>query len=123
MRRQGFRDLVVNCNNMTRLLETLVQEVDDLVLLFTASTPTVNFRYVPTGEALSGAILDTINKQISGQIVDGGEAHVPKTKANGVVSPRACFLHYENCEDDVHHLVKLVQQLVAQLWWRPTGTV
>ena len=75
---QGLRDLVVNCNNMTRLLETLVQEVDDLVLLFTASTPTVNFRYVPTGEVLSGVILDTINKQISGQIIDGGEAHVPK---------------------------------------------
>ncbi len=80
MGRQGFLDPVVNCNNMIRLLETLMQEVDDLVLLFIASTPTVNFRYVPTGEVLSGVILDTINKQISGQIIDGEEAHVPKNQ-------------------------------------------
>jgi hypothetical protein len=23
---------------------------------------------------------------------------------------QACFLHYENCEDDVHHLIALVHQ-------------
>ena len=54
--------------------------------------------------------LNTLNQKISNAITDSGEAHIPTTKVNGAVSLRACFLHYENCKDDVHHLVALVQQ-------------
>ncbi|MCP4878360.1 MAG: hypothetical protein GY896_23145 [Gammaproteobacteria bacterium] len=59
---------------------------------------------------MSDEALNALNQKISDDIVDSGEAHIPTTKINGVVSLRACFLHYENCEDDVHHLIALILQ-------------
>jgi len=108
--REGVRDMVINCNNMARLLGELVEKSDNLELLAPVSTSTVNFRYSPYDMSLSNKTLDSLNQKISDDIVDSGEAHIPTTKVNGVVSLRACFLHYENCEDDVHHLIALVLQ-------------
>jgi len=54
--------------------------------------------------------LNTLNQQISDAIADSGEAHIPTTTVKGATSLRACFLHYENCEDDVHHLISLVRR-------------
>ncbi len=108
--REGVRDMVINCNNMARLLGELVEKSGNLELLSPVSVSTVNFRYVPEGTSLSNETLDPLNQKISDDIVDSGEAHIPTTKINGVVSLRACFLHYENCEDDVHHLIALVLQ-------------
>ncbi len=108
--RDGVRDMVINCNNMARLLGKLVEKSGDLELLAPVSTSTVNFRYVPTGTSLSNEALHALNQRISDNIADSGEAHIPTTKINGAVSLRACFLHYENCEEDVHHLIALVRQ-------------
>ena len=108
--REGVRDMIINCNNMARLLGNLVEKSDTLELLSPVSISTVNFRYVPMGTSLSNEALNTLNQKISDDIVDSGEAHIPTTKVNGTVSLRACFLHYENCEDDVYHLIALVQQ-------------
>ena len=105
--RDGVRDMVVNCNNMARLLSEIVEGANDLELLAPVSVSTVNFRYVPSGSDVS---LDTLNQAISDDIANSGEAHIPTTKVNGAESLRACFLHYENCEDDVHHLVALVRK-------------
>ena len=49
-------------------------------------------------------------RTISQRIVESGEAHIPTTKVNGKVSLRACILHYENCEDDLDHLLGLVRR-------------
>lgn len=108
--RDGVRDMVINCNNMARLLGKLVEKSGDLELLSPVSVSTVNFHYVPMGTSLSNEALNALNQRISDDIVDSGEAHIPTTKINGAVSLRACFLHYENCEDDVHHLIALVRQ-------------
>ena len=108
--RDGVRDMVINCNNMARLLGKLVEKTGNLELLSPVSASTVNFRYVPMGTSLSNEALNALNQRISDNIVDSGEAHIPTTKINGAVSLRACFLHYENCEDDVHHLIALVRQ-------------
>jgi glutamate/tyrosine decarboxylase-like PLP-dependent enzyme len=108
--REGVRDMVINCNNMARLLGDLVEISEDLELLSPVSVSTVNFRYVPEGTSLSNEALNALNQKISDDIADSGEAHIPTTKVNGDVSLRACFLHYENCEDDVHHLIALVHQ-------------
>jgi aromatic-L-amino-acid decarboxylase len=105
--RDGVRDMVINCNNMARLLGEIVEGANDLELLAPVSVSTVNFRYVPSGSDVS---LDTLNQAISDDIANSGEAHIPTTKVNGAVSLRACILHYENCEDDVHHLVSLVRK-------------
>lgn len=108
--RTGVRDLVVNCNNMARLLAERVEKEERLELLSPASVSTVNFRYVPKGQNLNDEELDRLNQRISDDIRDGGEAHIPTTKVNAKVSLRACFLHYENSEDDVHHLISQVLQ-------------
>jgi len=108
--RDGVRDMVVNCNNMARLLGELVEQSVNLELLAPVSVSTVNFRYVPEGTSLTNKGLDALNQQISEDIEGSGEAHIPTTKVNGSTSLRACFLHYENCEDDVHHLIALVRQ-------------
>ncbi len=108
--REGVRDMVINCNNMARLLGELVEISENLELLSPVSVSTVNFRYVPGGTSLSNEALNALNQKISDDIVDSGEAHITTTKVNGDVSLRACFLHYENCEDDVHHLIALVHQ-------------
>ena len=108
--RDGVRDMIINCNNMARLLGELVDAADTLELLSAASISTVNFRYVPIDKALSCESLDGLNQQISDAIEYSGKAHIPTTKVNGVVSLRACFLHYENCAEDVHHLIALVQK-------------
>jgi glutamate/tyrosine decarboxylase-like PLP-dependent enzyme len=108
--RDGVRDMVINCNNMARLLGKLVEESGDLELLSPVSVSTVNFRYVPMGTSLSNEALNSLTERISDDIVDSGEAHIPTTKINGAASLRACFLHYENCEDDVHHLIALVRK-------------
>lgn len=108
--REGVREMVINCNNMARLLGALVEQSDYLELLSPPSVSTVNFRYVPAGKTVTDDALDALNQKISNAISDSGEAHIPTTRVNGVVSLRACFLHYENCEDDVHHLISLVHQ-------------
>ncbi len=90
----------------------MTDSVDEyLEQLSPASVSTVNFRYLPSGASWSDEALDAVTRKISDDIAVSGEAHIPTTKVNGVVSLRACFLHYENCEDDVHHLVALVRQL------------
>jgi aromatic-L-amino-acid decarboxylase len=112
--REGVRKMVINCNNLARLLGELVEEADDLEILSPPSISTVNFRYTPKDAELSDMQLDALNQKISDAIAHSGEAHIPTTKVNGAVSLRACFLHYENHEEDVYHLVSLVQKFGGQ---------
>ena len=109
--RDGVRDMVINCNNMARLLGQIVEQADDLELLAPVSVSVVNFRYAPQS---TDASLDDLNQRISDDIANSGQAHIPTTKVKGAVSLRACFLHYENREDDVHHLVALVRKFGQQ---------
>jgi aromatic-L-amino-acid decarboxylase len=109
--RDGVRDMVINCNGMARLLGDLVEQSDDLELLSPVSTSTVNFRYAPKGTPMSGEAVNALNQRISDDIEASGEARIPTTRIHGAVSLRACFLHDENCEDDVHHLLAWVQHM------------
>ncbi|MEH6551053.1 MAG: aminotransferase class I/II-fold pyridoxal phosphate-dependent enzyme [Pseudomonadales bacterium] len=111
---EGVRDMVINCNNMARLLGELVEKSDDLELLSPVSASTLNFRYLATDKTMSNEALNILNQQLSDDITDSGEAHIPTTKVNGLVSLRACFLHYANSEEDVYHLVTLVQHTGAK---------
>ena len=74
----------------------------------------VNFRYRPAGRALDDSALDDLNDRISEAIGASGEAHLPTSRVRGRLSLRACFLHYDNDEGDVDHLVRLVQELGAE---------
>ncbi|MBL9035219.1 MAG: cytochrome D ubiquinol oxidase subunit I, partial [Rhodospirillaceae bacterium] len=109
--RSGVAELVTRCNRLARLLEARVRATPDLELLSPASLSVVNFRYRPAGRDLDAAALDTLNDRIAEAVSESGEAHLPTTRVHGKTALRACFLHYENDEGDVEHLVELVRRL------------
>jgi len=122
MGRTGVRDLVIRCNALARLLDGCVSDAPDLELLSPTSLSVVNFRYVPEGKGLNEEQLDALNETISSAISDSGEAHIPTTRVSGRISLRACILHYDNNEDDVHHLVALVRRLGLSLGAKLSGS-
>ena len=113
--RSGIAELVTRCNRLANLLEARVRGLPDFELLAPASLSVVNFRYRPAGRKLDDAALDALNARISKAVSESGEAHMPTTRVRGKTSLRACFLHYENDEGDVEHLVQLVSRLGAKL--------
>ncbi len=113
--RNGVAELVARCNRLAGLLEARVRVTPDLELLSPASLSVVNFRYRPAGRDLDDAALDRLNERISQAISGSGEAHLPTTRVRGKTSLRVCFLHYENDESDVEHLVQLVTRLGSSL--------
>ncbi len=113
--RDGVRELVVRCNRLARLLGERVQAAPDLELLAPVSLSVANFRYVPPTGKLVEADIDSLNKAISEAIGASGEAHIPTTRIGGRVSLRACFLHYDNNEGDVDHLIDITRRFGAAL--------
>ena len=113
--RDGIAELVTRCNRLASLLESRVRAEPDFELLAPASLSVVNFRYRPKDRALDDAALDALNEKISEAISESGEAHLPTTRVRGRTSLRVCFLHYENGEGDVEHLVQLVARLGSSL--------
>jgi glutamate/tyrosine decarboxylase-like PLP-dependent enzyme len=109
--RSGVAELVTRCNRLAKLLEERVRATPDFELLAPASLSVVNFRFRPVGRELDDAVLDALNERISLEVSRSGEAHLPTTRVGGRTSLRACFLHYENDEADVEHLVQLVHRL------------
>lgn len=113
--RNGVAELVTRCNRLAKLLETRVRAMPDFEMLAPTSLSVVNFRCRPAGRSLDDAALDALNERISDAVSESGEAHLPTTRVNGKTSLRACFLHYENDESDVEHLVQLIGRLGSSL--------
>ncbi len=113
--RSGLAELVTRCNRLAGLLDARVRAEPELELLAPASLSVVNFRYRPPAGGLGDAALDALNARISEAVSASGEAHLPTSRVRGRTSLRACFLHYENDEGDVDHLVDLVRRLGASL--------
>jgi aromatic-L-amino-acid/L-tryptophan decarboxylase len=111
--RAGVAELVTRCNALAKLLERRVSEAPDMELLSPASLSVVNFRYRPAG--IDDAALDSLNEKISEAISASGEAHIPTTRIHDQTSLRVCFLHYENDESDVEHLIGLVRRIGTEL--------
>ena len=113
--RSGVAELVTRCNRLAKLLEARIRAMPDFELLAPASLSVVNFRYRPAGRDLDDAALDRLNERLSEAVSESGEAHLPTTRVRGRTSLRVCFLHYENDESDVEHLVQLVYRLGSSL--------
>jgi aromatic-L-amino-acid/L-tryptophan decarboxylase len=109
--RAGVAELVIRCNALATLLERRVREAPDFELLSPASLSVVTFRYRPAKCTLHDAALDSLNERIADAISRSGEAHMPTTLVHGRTALRACFLHYENDESDVEHLLALVRRI------------
>lgn len=113
--RSGVRELIVRCNRVASVLGELIDEAPDMERLSPVSLSVVNFRYNPEGSAHSAQDIDALNNEISAAISASGEAHLPTSRVAGAVSLRACFLHYENDEEDAHHLFDLTRRLGRSL--------
>lgn len=113
--RGGVAELVTRCNALAKLLDERVRAAPDLELLSPASLSVVNFRYRPAECTLDDVALDDLNERISDAISASDEAHLPTTRIHGRTSLRVCFLHYDNGEPDVTHLIDLVRRLGSQL--------
>jgi aromatic-L-amino-acid/L-tryptophan decarboxylase len=113
--RSGVAELVTRCNRLARVLEEHVRQAPDLELLSPASLSVVNFRYRPADRTLDDAALDDLNDRISDAISASGEAHLPTTRIHGKTSLRVCFLHYENDDSDVTHLLELVRRYAKEI--------
>ncbi len=113
--RSGVAELVTRCNRLAKLLEARVRAAPHLELLSAASLSVVNFRYRPAGRDLDDAALDELNERIAEAVSASGEAHLPTTRVHGRTSLRVCFLHYDNDEEDVTHLIELVSRLGGEL--------
>lgn len=111
----GVRELVIRCNRVANVLGQLIDDAPDMELLSPVSLSVVNFRYKPKGSSIEAPDIDSLNEKISLAISASGEAHVPTSKVNGAISLRACFLHYENNEDDAHHLIELTRRLARDI--------
>ena len=109
--RSGIAELVTRCNRLATLLDARIRAMPDFELLAPASLSVVNFRYRPADRSLEDAALDALNERISKAVSESGEAHLPTTRVRSRTSLRVCFLHYENDESDVEHLVQLVSRL------------
>jgi selenocysteine lyase/cysteine desulfurase len=72
----------------------------------------VCFRYVPKPN-LDESALDELQATISTRISESGEAHMPTTRVNGRRCLRVCFMHYDNDECDIDHLIELVERVGA----------
>lgn len=113
--RSGLRDLVVRLNALADSLGALIDRADDLERLAPVSLSIVCFRYRPLEAALDEAAIDRLNEEISARIGRGGEAHLPTTKIGGRPALRVCFMHYENDQDDVGHILALVRNSAQQI--------
>jgi glutamate/tyrosine decarboxylase-like PLP-dependent enzyme len=113
--RSGLAELVTRCNRLAKRLEERIASAPDFELLAPASLSVLNFRFRPPGAKLDDAALDALNARISEAVSASGEAHLPTSRVHGKTSLRACFLHYDNDDDDVEHLVALVRRLGSAL--------
>jgi glutamate/tyrosine decarboxylase-like PLP-dependent enzyme len=109
--REGLREIVIRCNRLAERLADAVEAEPDLELMAPVSLSVVCFRYRPTGRAMDDEALDRLQARISERIGESGEAHMPTTQVAGRRCLRACFLHYENDEEDVDHLIGLVKRV------------
>ena len=111
----GVSELVIRCNRVASVLGQLIDDAPDMELLSPVSLSVVNFRCVPEGASPEIRDIDALNRKISDEISTSGEAHLPTSRVNGAISLRACFLHYENDEDDAKHLVELTRRIARNI--------
>jgi len=113
--RTGVRQLVTRHNALARELGRQIAQSAELELLAPVSLSVVNFCYVPESGKWDATSLNRLNTDIARAINASGEAHLATTRVRNRVSLRVCFLHYENNEEDVAHLLDLVHRYGREL--------
>jgi len=107
--RDGLTELVVRFDKLADLLGERLEQSDCFELLAPVSLSVVCFRYRPRDYSGTEDGLDELQSALSAQLTRDGEAHMPTSEVNGKRCLRACFMHYENTEQDIDHLLTLLE--------------
>ena len=119
--REGMRDRVTRHNSYARHLADLVQSSPVLELLAPVNLSICCFRYVPAdfqGGTSNGETLNSLNREILGQL-HREHHHIPSsTQINGQFAIRSCYINPRTTPSDVVGLVKAVERIGAGAWAR-----
>ena len=112
--REGVADLVSRCCDLTRELAELVDASPVLERLAPAPTCVVCFRYRPNGTH-PGAELDRLNHEIQAEVARGGEVFLTAAELADGYCLRACIVGWRTTREDVHALVRVVEEVGARV--------
>ena len=108
-----FRIVIGRALELAREADAYIRESPRLELLSPASLGVVCYRYHPPG--IEPAALDSLNRDIQGEIVESGFAMVSSTRLRGAYSLRLCILNYRSTWEDVRATLDRVQEIGARL--------
>lgn len=112
--REGVRELVTRCCDLTTELSSLVEASPRLELAAPAPTCVCCFRYRPSG-LLGRPELDELNRRIQQKVAAGGEVFVTGAELASGFCLRACIVSWRTSAEDVAALVTAVERAGAQL--------
>lgn len=110
---KALGDIIDHSFQLAEWAEDEIRKHAHWEIICPAQQAIVNFRYAPPG--LSEAQLDTINQQISKEMLTDGYAGVLTTELKGRKVLRICALHPDADEADMRTTVQLLDNIARQL--------
>ncbi len=99
--------------DLAEYAEQLLARIPEAEILSPAQMAVINFRFSP--KELSEEEKDSLNLQISKQIVSSGYAGVFTTELNGKKVLRLCFIHPETTKEDIRNTLGLLEKYCRRL--------
>ena len=112
--REGIRELVTRCCDLTAELASLVEASPRLELVAPAPSCVCCFRYRPGGR-LRGPELDELNRRIQQEVAAAGDVFATGAELASGFCLRACIVSWRTSSEDVAALVAAVEHAGAQL--------
>jgi glutamate/tyrosine decarboxylase-like PLP-dependent enzyme len=108
LKTHGSRAYARAIENDVALARFLAEEVDrnpEFERMAEQVLSIANFRYKPTGAALSEEELDRLNRRIVNRLVGDGSFLLAPTILKGRTAMRACIVNFRTTEDDLRFLL------------------
>lgn len=114
-----FRNLVTRSCRLTEFAQGLLEESPCFEVLCPRQLSIVCFRYVPARLRPDGEqdqqVLDCLNLALIERVRASGKAFLSSTRLHGRVAVRLCFVNWRTTAADVEEVVRLLEELGAQL--------
>lgn len=99
---------------LAKWAEAEIKKYRDWEIISPAQLAIINFRYAPSG--LDDQQLNTLNQQISQEILEDGYVGVLTTELNGKKVLRICAIHPETTQKDMRTTVKLLNTCASRIY-------
>ena len=109
---EEFRAAISRALELARRAEARIRASAHLELLSPASLGVVCYRFRPPG--MDASRLDSLNRDIQGEIVESGFAMVSSTRLRGDYALRLCILNYRSTWKDVRAIIERVEEIGAR---------